>query len=207
MTEGAAALATAKQPLGVRRRRIPNTPLHVAGIALVFVAAGMLVTTLVELGSTNRDTWALLAAGSATASAGALMWWSTSPGRVGTREVFAAVGWTWVGVTLFGALPYALAGTFATPGVGLVEQLVNSVFESASGFSCTGSTSLVDFSRPGRGLMMYRQATQWYGGMGVVLLAVAVLPFLGVGGLDLISAEAPGPSSDRLTHRQHRHRG
>jgi len=117
------------------------------------------------------------------------------------RDIFAAVGWTWVMITVFGALPYIFAGTFATPGVGFVEQLVNSIFESASGYSCTGSTVLLDFARPGSGMLMYRQGTQWYGGMGVVVLAVAVLPFLGVGGLGLIRAEAPGPSSDRLAPR------
>ena len=83
----------------------------------------------------------------------------------------------------------------------VAEQVVNSLFESASGFSASGSTVLSDFESPGRGLMMYRQLTHWYGGMGVVVLAVAVLPFLGVGGLELITAELPGTSSDRLAPR------
>ena len=183
------------------RRGRPNTALHVTGIALVFVAAGMAVTTLVELGSTNVDTSAMAVSTLIAGTLGLAMWWFTAAGSVRTRAVFAAVGWTWVIVTLVGSLPYVLAGTFATDGVGFVEQVVNSVFESSSGYSCTGSTALLDFEGPGRGLMLYRQLTQWYGGMGIVVLAVAVLPFLGVGGLDLISAEAPGPSSDRLTPR------
>ncbi len=178
-----------------------NTPLHVMGIAMSFVAVGMFLSALVEWGSTNADTWALVAAGVICLSLGVALWYFTQPGSVRSRDVFAAVGWTWIAVTLVGALPFIFAGTFATEGVDRVEQIVNSIFESASGYSCTGSTALVDFDRPGRGLMMYRQATQWYGGMGIVVLAVAVLPFLGVGGLDLMTAEAPGPSSDRLTPR------
>lgn len=183
------------------RGKYRNTPLHIMGIALTSVSVGMVLSSLIEFGSTNRDTSALLAAATVCGAVGGGLWWRTTVGAARPRDIFAAVGWTWVMITLFGALPYIFAGTFATPGVGFVEQIVNSIFESASGYSCTGSTVLLDFARPGRGLLMYRQGTQWYGGMGVVVLAVAVLPFLGVGGLGLIKAEAPGPSSDRLAPR------
>ncbi len=183
------------------RNKWRSTPLKVLGIALSFVSVGMFATGVQEWLTSNRDTAALFWSGCLTLSTGAVLWWRTVPGSTRSRDVFAAVGWTWVLVTVFGAVPYLLAGTFAIEGVGLAEQLVNSFFESASGYSCTGSTALVDFDTPGRGLMMYRQATQWYGGMGIVVLAVAVLPYLGVGGLDLMTAEAPGPSSDRLAPR------
>lgn len=179
----------------------PSTALHVMGLALIFVAAGMVICVLIELASTNQDSGALALGAVISGGVGGLLWWRTRVGSTRTRDVFAAVGWTWAAMTLFGAVPYVLAGTFATPGVDFVEQLVNSIFESASGYSSTGSTVLVDFERPGRGLMMYRQLSQWYGGMGIVVLAVTVLPYLGVGGLDLIAAEAPGPSSDRLAPR------
>ena len=179
----------------------PNTVLHVMGLALVFVAAGMGVCALIELASTNRDSGALALGALISGGVGVLLWWRTREGSTRNRDVFAAVGWTWVAMTLFGALPYLLAGTFATPGIGFAEQLVNSLFESTSGFTTTGATVLADFERPGRGMLMYRQLSQWYGGMGIVVLAVTVLPYLGIGGLDLISAEAPGHSSDRLAPR------
>lgn len=181
----------------------PSTPLHVMGLALVFVAIGMGACALIEAASTGRDSGALALGAVISAAAGALLWWRTRLGSTRTRDVFAAVGWTWVAMALFGAVPYLLAGTFASPGVDFVEQLVNSIFESASGYSSTGSTVMAesDFERSGRGLLMYRQLTQWYGGMGIVVLAVTVLPYLGVGGLDLIAAEAPGPVSDRLVPR------
>ncbi|MCY4175679.1 MAG: TrkH family potassium uptake protein [Acidimicrobiaceae bacterium] len=183
------------------RRRFQSSTLNVTGISLTAVSAGLLACTLLEALSSDRDTAALFAATLLVGATGALLWCFTEPGTLRMRQIFATVGWTWMLTTLLGAAPYVLAGTFAVSGAGFVEQVVNSVFESASGFSCTGATVMTDFDNAGSGLMMYRQLTQWYGGMGVVVLAVAVLPFLGVGGLELISAEAPGTSSDRLTPR------
>ncbi len=182
-------------------RRIRSTTLHVMGIAIAAVSVGMFVGCLVEWGSTDRDTDALLLSGVIALLTGSLLWVLTEPGDVRSRDVFSAVGWTWVAVTIVGSLPYLLGGTFDVPGIDRSGQFVNAIFESASGYSCTGSTALTDFDHPGRGTMMYRQITQWYGGMGVVVLAVAVLPFLGVGGLDLMGAEAPGEGGDRLTPR------
>ena len=182
-------------------RRIRSTTLHVMGIAVASISLGMFVGALVEWGSTNRDTDALFLSGVIALLLGSLLWFLTEPGDVRARDVFSAVGWTWLMVTVVGALPYLLGDTFDVPGIDRSGQIVNAIFESASGFSCTGSTALTDFDHPGRGTMMYRQITQWYGGMGVVVLAVAVLPFLGVGGLDLMVAEAPGEGGDRLTPR------
>ncbi len=183
------------------RKRFDSTTLHILGIALAAVSLGMLGCTLLEAVTSRRDTMALGVSALLAGTAGGLMWYATVPGAIRMRQVFATVSWTWILTTVVGALPFVLAGTFAAPGVGFVEQIVNSVFESASGFSASGSTVLSDFESPGRGLMMYRQLTHWYGGMGVVVLAVAVLPFLGVGGLELITAELPGTSSDRLAPR------
>ena len=183
------------------RNRFDSTTLHILGIALAAVSVGMLCCTLLEAATSRRDTSALGASALVAATVGGLLWYVTVPGAIRMRQVFATVSWTWILTTVVGALPFVLAGTFAAPGVGAVEQIVNSVFESASGFSASGSTVLSDFESPGRGLMMYRQLTHWYGGMGVVVLAVAVLPFLGVGGLELIGAELPGTSSDRLAPR------
>ena len=181
--------------------RVRSTTLHVMGLAVASVSIGMLVSAVVELASTNRETGALLWSGALALVTGLTLYRSTEPGSARSRDVFAAVGWTWLMVTIFGAVPYVLGGTFAVDGIDTSGQLVNAFFESASGYSATGSTALTDFGVPGRGMLMYRQITQWYGGMGIVVLAVAVLPFLGVGGLDLMTAEAPGPSSDRLTPR------
>ena len=186
---------------GLRRGQFDSTMLHVLGIALAAVSFGMLACALLEAVTSRRDTAALVVSALVVGAAGGLLWYLTRPGPIRKRQIFSTVGWTWILTTVVGALPFVLAGTFDAPGADFVEQVVNSVFESASGFSASGSTVLADFETPGRGLMMYRQLTHWYGGMGVVVLAVAVLPFLGVGGLELITAEAPGTSSDRLTPR------
>ena len=190
-------------PIGLSpfRDRFASTTLHILGIALAAVSLGMLGCMLLEALTSRRDTTALGVSALLAGTAGGLLWYVTRPGTIRMRQVFATVAWTWILTTVAGALPFVLAGTFAAPGVGVAEQVVNSLFESASGFSASGSTVLSDFESPGRGLMMYRQLTHWYGGMGVVVLAVAVLPFLGVGGLELITAELPGTSSDRLAPR------
>ncbi|MCE2512927.1 MAG: TrkH family potassium uptake protein [Acidimicrobiia bacterium] len=193
--------ATAASGQGVQRGQFRSATLHVVGIAVAAVSLGMLACALLEAVTSRRDTTALVVSALVAGAAGGLLWYFSQPGEIRTRQIFATVAWTWILTTAVGALPFILAGTFAAGGVDFVEQVVNSVFESASGFSASGSTVLADFETPGRGLMMYRQLTHWYGGMGVVVLAVAVLPFLGVGGLELISAEAPGTTSDRLTPR------
>ncbi|MEZ5244227.1 MAG: TrkH family potassium uptake protein [Acidimicrobiales bacterium] len=201
MTTPLTSATTVGAKLSQPDRGHPSTPLHLIGISVGVFSVGLGLCTLLEALSTNRDTTPMLVSTLVCATIGFTLWRFTTTGGVRSRDVFAAVGWTWLAMTVIGAVPYVLAGSFALPGVDLVEQIVDSLFESASGFSCTGSTALIDFETPGRGLMMYRQFTQWYGGMGMVVLAVAVLPFLGVGGLDLMTAEAPGPSSDRLAPR------
>lgn len=116
---------------------------------------------------------------------------------LGTREGFLLVALTWLLAALVGAMPYVLAGR------GTVAMPVNAFFESMSGFTTTGATVMknisVDFHSPA--LMMWRQLTQWLGGMGIIVLAVAILPRLAVGGAQLLEAEAPGPRFSRLVPR------
>jgi trk system potassium uptake protein len=177
-----------------RSRRRPHLTLHMIGLALCFVAVGMLVGAAVAVGDRGPHADALALAAFVTVIAGLASWAATTvPREVGAASVFAAVTATWVAVSFAGALPYVLAGTF--------PHLDDALFESVSGFTGTGSTVLADIEGAGAGILFWRSLTQWYGGMGVIVLAVAVLPFLGVGGLDLIRAEAPGPTSDRLAPR------
>jgi trk system potassium uptake protein TrkH len=114
---------------------------------------------------------------------------------VSFREGYLVVSLTWLLAAFFGALPYLLSG---------VEQLANPVdalFESMSGFTTTGSSVLTDIEALDRSLAMWRQFTQWLGGMGIIVLAVAVLPRLRIGGRQLLEAEAPGPEMDSLGER------
>ena len=125
------------------------------------------------------------------------------------REGFLMVGATWLAVSLVGAIPY-LVEAHGVPGVAAavhpdstLANPANALFESMSGFTTTGATVLGDISYAthSRGIMMWRQLTQWLGGMGIVVLAVAILPELSVGGAQLMDAEAPGPGIEKLSPR------
>ncbi len=119
---------------------------------------------------------------------------------LGAREAFLMVSLTWLAVALVGTVPYLLAG--AGTGSTLANP-VNALFESMSGFTTTGATVMGEIStdRHSRALLLWRQLTQWLGGMGIVVLAVAILPELSVGGAQLMEAEAPGPGMEKLTPR------
>ncbi len=116
-----------------------------------------------------------------------------SHGVITTREGFAAVGLAWFVMSAFGTLPYLLSG--AIPGI------TDAFFETASGFTTTGASVLPDPSAMPRGILLWRSTTQWIGGMGIIILSVAVLPLLGIGGVQLARAEFPGGTPDRLTPR------
>ncbi len=120
----------------------------------------------------------------------------TNP-RLGLRETFLLVSLSWLGVTLVGGLPYLLAGE------GTVAVPINAFFESMSGFTTTGATVLasISFDTHSPEIMLWRQITQWLGGMGIIVLGIAILPRLSVGGSELIEAEAPGTQFDRITPR------
>ncbi|WP_435062918.1 TrkH family potassium uptake protein [Halobaculum sp. EA56] len=128
---------------------------------------------------------------------GTLMEQVGGDGELGNREGFLLVSLAWLLVPAAGAVPYLVAGT------GTVASPVNALFESMSGFTTTGATVLGEISveRHGRAMLMWRQLTQWLGGMGILVLMVAILPQLSVGGAQIIREEAPGLSLEKLTPR------
>jgi len=117
------------------------------------------------------------------------------PGGLGPREAFLAVAAIWLLVAVVGAIPFFVAGT------GVFSHPVNAVFESMSGLTTTGATTLESFSVHGRGVMMWRQLLQWLGGLGILILATAILSELGVGGAQLMETESQTRNVDRLTPR------
>ena len=114
---------------------------------------------------------------------------------LGHREAFLLVSLTWLAVPLLGTLPYLIAGN------GTVAHPVNALFESMSGFTTTGATVLgsISFDTHSHAMLMWRQLSQWLGGMGIIVLMVAILPELSVGGARLIREEAPGFDLTKLT--------
>ncbi|WP_209019575.1 TrkH family potassium uptake protein [Halorussus marinus] len=117
--------------------------------------------------------------------------------ELGSREGFLFVALTWLAVPIVGTIPYLVAGD------GTIAHPVNALFESMSGFTTTGSTVLGDisFETHSRSVLLWRQLTQWLGGMGIIVLMVAILPELSVGGAQVIKEEAPGLSLEKLTPR------
>ncbi|HOD14381.1 MAG TPA: potassium transporter TrkG [Spirochaetota bacterium] len=110
-----------------------------------------------------------------------------------TRDGFLMVTLSWVLVSVIGALPFFFSGC--------IPDYTDAFFETISGFSTTGASILTDVEALPRSMLFWRSLTHWLGGMGIVVLTVAILPLMGIGGLQLIQAESPGPTVDRLTPR------
>ncbi|MCW7752402.1 TrkH family potassium uptake protein [Desulfobotulus sp. H1] len=109
------------------------------------------------------------------------------------KEGMAIVGLGWMAVGLFGAFPFFFSGFF--------WGFTDAVFESVSGFTTTGASVLEDIESLPQGLLLWRSQIQWIGGMGIILFSIAILPFLGVGGMQLYKAEVPSPVPDKLKPR------
>lgn len=116
-----------------------------------------------------------------------------SRGELNHRHGFLVVSLGWITVCLFGALPFYFGGNFG--------GFTNCYFESVSGFTTTGSTILTKISTLPKATLFWRSIIQWYGGMGIIVLSLAVLPLLGVGGMQLFKAEVPGPVADKIQPR------
>jgi trk system potassium uptake protein len=117
--------------------------------------------------------------------------WET--GRMSTKEGFLLVFSGWLISSFVGALPFYISGS--------IPSFADAFFETASGFTTTGATILTAIEALPSSLLFWRSLTHWLGGMGIVVLTVAILPVLGVGGLQLLKAEAPGPTVDKITPR------
>lgn len=109
------------------------------------------------------------------------------------RDGYLVVSLGWIIMSFFGALPFIISG--AIPGIS------SAFFETMSGYTTTGASVLTNIEAVPKGILLWRSLTQWIGGMGIIVLAVAILPILGIGGMQLFVAEAPGISPDKLKPR------
>lgn len=109
------------------------------------------------------------------------------------RDGYLIVVLGWLFMTFFGSLPYLISGSIPT--------ITNAFFETMSGFTTTGSTILNDIEALPKSILFWRSMTQWIGGMGIIVLTIAILPLLGIGGMELFIAEAPGPTKDKIHPR------
>lgn len=123
--------------------------------------------------------------------------------NVGKREGYLIVGVGWIGMALFGTLPYILTIPQLSETAQQANQmdLTNALFETMSGYTTTGASILNDIEIMPKGLLFWRSLTHWIGGMGIIVLTIAILPLLGIGGMQLFVAEAPGVTADKLHPR------
>lgn len=168
--------------------------LYVFGGLLLFLGGMLLVPLPFALYYGDGQVDCFLLSASITIAAGAaLNRCFCCRDEVTLREGFAIVNFAWIGFALFGALPYMFSGSLLHP--------VDAYFEAMSGFSTTGASVFAELEDIPQSVHLWRALTQWLGGMGFIVLSVAILPLLGVGGMQLFEAEAPGPTTDRLKPR------
>lgn len=113
--------------------------------------------------------------------------------EVKRKEGYIVVAFGWIVMSISGALPYLFSGAIPT--------VTNAFFETISGYTTTGASILDDIEVLPKGILLWRSLTHWIGGMGIIVLAIAILPLLGIGGMQLFAAEAPGPGGDKLHPR------
>lgn len=166
----------------------------VVGLLQLFMALAMLVACGVALLYGDGDAGGIFLSAVVTAAVGlALYKLHALKGDITSREGFAMVTFAWVASSILGALPFLLTG---------VETSVpRAVFEAMSGLTTTGATVFADIEALPHGILFWRSLTHWLGGMGIIVLVIAVLPYLGVGGMQLFSAEVPGLTPERLRPR------
>lgn len=169
--------------------------LYVLGAVVAAVGVAMLTGAVTSaIYGEWGDAAAIAGAAAATVATGVLAWRVLGEkGELTTAEGFGTVGLSWFAISLFGTLPYLFTGA--------IPSMTDAFFETAAGFTTTGSSIVPDPAVLGHGVLLWRALTQWLGGMGIIVLSVAILPLLGVGGVQLARAESPGPSPDRLTPR------
>ena len=170
--------------------------LHVVGLLTLFFGLTMALPLVVSLLFEDGSGIPMLLSLAITILFGASLTFGfrgTKIADIRQREGMAIVFFGWTAMGLFGALPFFLAGE----GV----SFTNAFFESVSGFTTTGSSILTNIEQHAEGILFWRSFIQWLGGMGIIVLSLAVLPFLKVGGMQLYKAEVPTPVPDKLKPR------
>ncbi|MBT8318683.1 MAG: TrkH family potassium uptake protein, partial [Gramella sp.] len=162
--------------------------LHVMGLLLLCNGGFMLLATLVSWFYQDGVTLEISTAALITLFIGTLFMFTTRghSKEVKIREGYIIVTFGWIFMALSGSLPYLISESI--PG------FTNAFFETMSGYTTTGASILNDIEAIPKGILFWRSLTHWIGGMGIIVLAIAILPLLGIGGMQLFTAESPGPS-------------
>ncbi|MGY0393256.1 TrkH family potassium uptake protein [Bizionia sp. KMM 8389] len=168
---------------------------HFLGVLLLFNGGFMLVSALISFLYKDGVTFRLLLAAFSTILVGISLMIPTRNHEkiMNKREGYIVVTFGWLVMAFSGTLPYVFTGA--------IPNFTNAFLETISGYTTTGATILSDIEIIPHGVLFWRSMTHWIGGMGIIVLAIAILPLLGIGGMQLFAAEAPGPSGDKLHPR------
>jgi trk/ktr system potassium uptake protein len=170
--------------------------LFLLGRLLLALAGALVVPGILAYVAREESRWPFFASAVAAGAVGLFLERFFDPGdelAFGRREAFLLVSSAWLVAAIAGALPFVL---FFGPSFA-----VDALFESASGFTTTGASIFSDVESLPGSFLLWRALTQWIGGMGIIVLGIAILPKLAVGGMELLGAEAPGPMQEKLTPR------
>jgi trk system potassium uptake protein TrkH len=169
---------------------------NVIGLLLIIVGLFIFTGIPFSIYYQSDDIPALLISGSITGLAGLILWFLTRKSdrrEIGKREGYVIVTGSWLVMSLFGSLPFIIHGS--------IPSYTDAFFETMSGFTTTGASILTNIEAMPYGLLFWRSLTQWLGGMGIIVLSLAILPILGIGGMQLFMAEVPGPTKDKIHPR------
>ena len=167
-------------------------------IGILLLINGLLMLTAVPFGIYHGEgSWkGILVASLVNSVIGFIFYYNTKDNEnkeLKRRDGYLIVILSWIAMSLFGMLPYIFTDQ--------ISNVPDAFFETVSGYTTTGASILNDIEILDHGILYWRSLTQWIGGMGIIVLAVAILPFLGIGGMQLFVAEAPGVSVDKLQPR------
>ncbi len=169
--------------------------LQMMGFLLLFNGAFMLFSAIISWYYQDGAARGIIYAGLLTMLIGGILQFATKGFKktIKKREGYLVVTLGWITMSLSGALPYIFTDA--------IPSFTNAFFETMSGYTTTGASILNDIESLPKSVLFWRSTTHWIGGMGIIVLAIAILPLLGIGGMQLFAAEAPGPSSDKLHPR------
>jgi len=169
--------------------------IKVIGFLLVIEGFFMLLSLPFSFYYGEQESMAIIYSGLITIVSGGILGISTRkhPKNIGRKEGYVIVAISWIIISLFGTLPFILSGA--------IPNFTDAFFETMSGFTTTGATILDDIESMPKGILFWRSMTHWIGGMGIIVFTVAVLPILGIGGMQLYAAEMPGVTKDKLHPR------
>lgn len=169
--------------------------LHIMGLLLLCNGSFMILATVMSAAYKDGVTLELAMASIVTMLVGVMAMYYTRGHRkeVKPKEGYIIVTFGWLIMSISGVLPYIFSGA--------IPNITNAFFETISGYTTTGASILADIEALPEGVLFWRSLTHWIGGMGIIVLAIAILPLLGIGGMQLFTAEAPGPGGDKLHPR------